>query len=157
MHSFPSTAVSLLTKLYGLSDYQATLVEERFSGVRALGHALDLLVARRLKRALVAALSLSTDGAATVRLAVALCFEAGSDGSAWEIEVRRAQSDAREGNGAAGVLAALRPFGELTCLPLIRLSMALAERSAPFEIDCGEERRGGRVYISARVCDSQKG
>ncbi len=158
IHSFPSTAASLLTKLYGLSDYQATLVEGRFSGVKALGHALDLLAAGRLARVLVAALSVSMDGESTARIAAALCLESSEDGSGWEIEVCRARSDGNPGKEAerGPLVEALRRFGELSSLSLARLSMALDAGRTTIEIDCGADR-GSRVYLSARGCDSQNG
>lgn len=81
IHSLPSTAASLLTKLYGFADYQATLVHGSHSGDVALGHASDLLAAGRLERALVTTLSVATSRQrdAIIRIAVAACLEPGRE------------------------------------------------------------------------------
>ena len=159
IHSFPSTAASLLTKLYGLADYQATVVEGRFSGVRALRHALDLLSAGRLTRVLVAALSVSTDEESKAQLAAALCLESSEDGGGREIGVRRERSVGvvKRGGERESPFDSLRRFGELSTIPLARLSTALEEGRTAIEIDCGAERDGTRVYVSAGGCESQKG
>jgi hypothetical protein len=153
IHSFPSTAASLLTILFGLSDYQATRVEGRYSGVMALSHALDLLAGSRLTRVLVASLSASMDGESSTRVAAAFCLESARDGNGCEIEVRRGLTDAEPEFG----LDPLRRLGDLSSIPLARLSMALEAGRTPVEIVCGPERSGARVYISVRGCDSQKG
>jgi len=159
IHSFPSTAASLLTKLYGLADYQATVVEGRFSGVRALRHALDLLSAGRLTHVLVAVLSVSMDEESKVQIAAALCLESSEDGGGWEIEIRRERSvgELKRKGERESPSELLRRFGELSTIPLARLSTALDEGRTAIEIDCGVERDGARVYVSVRACDSQKG
>jgi hypothetical protein len=159
IHSFPSTAVSLLAKLYGLADYQATIVEGRFSGVRALRHAIDLLSAGRLTRVLVATLSVSMNDESKVQIAAALCLDSSEDEGGWEIELRRERSIGevkREGERES-LSELLRRLGELSTIPLARLSTALDEGRSVIDIDCGVERNGARVYVSARGCDSQKG
>jgi len=169
IHSLPSTAASLLAKLYGLSDYQATLVQGPFSGVLALGHALDLMAVGRLARALVATLSVSASAVpgegqpSMARIAVALCLESASGelGQEVELEVRRtglARREAAWGNWDDESLSrALHPFGALAALPLVRLAMALDGRRGPCEIESPADCHGERVYVSVRGWDSQNG
>jgi len=87
LFSLPSTATSVLGLLFGLGDYQATVVQGALSGVQALRHALDLLTLERLDRALVGVLSVAGRAQLAalshsdvtdideVRLAAAVCLE----------------------------------------------------------------------------------
>ncbi len=71
LFSLPSSTAAVLGLLFGLTDYQSTVVGGALAGAQALRHALDLLALRRLKRVLLAVLS--TDGGE--RVAVAWCLD----------------------------------------------------------------------------------
>jgi hypothetical protein len=148
IHALPSTATSLLTKLFGFADYQATVLQGASSGVRALGHALDLVVTRRLERALVAVLSVST-----VRVAVAVYLEPEARGAGvrTELTIRKAPPTSTLVD-AAPQSRDLRRFGELAALPLIELARALDSHrgdGSSLELVC-PDGRGERLSVGLR-------
>lgn len=71
LFSLPSSVAATLGLLFGLTDYQSTLVGSRDSAVRALRHATDLIALGRVPRILFVALSV-TPGE---RSAVAWCLD----------------------------------------------------------------------------------
>ena len=119
LYALASTTTSVLGLLFGLGDYQATVVQGGLSGGLALHHALDLLTLERLDRVLVAVLSVAgraqlaaltgsqSDGVDEVRLAVAMCFERGDravGGTSVVIEVGAAGVGYRENGGSVSPL-----------------------------------------------------
>ena len=154
LFALPSAAASILGLLFGLSDYQATVAAGPLSGVRALGHAVDLLRLGRVDRVLVAALSIAEGdqaralpeaGGRTARLAAALCLSpavqaGGAEGGPETAVAIEAAAGGRRPESPFGSIApaALGPhrlpgcFEHLAALPLARLVSWL-----------GERRRGG--------------
>jgi hypothetical protein len=145
LFSLPSTAASVLGLLFGLPDYQATVAQGALSGIRALGHAADLLALGRLERVAVAALSIAEGDQAralpgnaggAVRLAAALCLErvepgsdrgAASPGRRVEIEVgagklaATAPPESRNESTEGFPRGLPQPFADLAAVPLVRL------------------------------------
>jgi len=157
IHSLPSTAASVLTKLYGFADYQATVVQGALSGVRALAHALDLMAAGRLDRALVAALSVATvpDGGSLARIAVALWLEPETEprGVLVGITIGGAGTTSAPANADRyDVPRRLHRFGPLAAWPLVHFSTLLdgADCHTPREILLSDER-DPRVSIGIRL------
>lgn len=104
VESHPSTIPTFLGMLYGLSDYQTTVVRGGISGGLALSHAVDALRTQRLERVLVVGASGDRDGG---RLATALCLDTGlSDGPGLEVAIERA-SAGRDGGETADLLLAI--------------------------------------------------
>jgi hypothetical protein len=153
LFSLPSAAASVLGLLFGLSDYQATVAAGPLSGVRALGHAVDLLALGRLDRVLVAALSvaegeqaraLPSSGGRTARLAAALCLSraAAAGGAAGGQDVAVAIEVAAGGRRSPAPVEAFAPpasgphrlpgcFEHLAALPLARLASWLGPTRRP--------------------------
>jgi hypothetical protein len=143
--ALPSTAASLLSKLYGLSEYQTAVVHGPFSGVMALGHALELMAVGRISRVVVAALSVGEESVrgsetpAEARLAAALYLEpeTSTKGVPLEIAVQRSTSSGAEpsntgedGPGPGLELERFRKLGALAALPVAELADRLPPRSA---------------------------
>lgn len=171
IHALPSTAASLLSMLYGLGDYQATLLQGPSSGVMALGHALDLMAVERLERALVATLSVSASceeqAPALARVAVAFCVEPTTRDTGLDVELEVGRTSHARGTTEAarqeadGLSERLEPFGALAALPLVKLAIELERaqrrdgqiRSTSGEIKIGQpaDEQGEGVFVSARL------
>jgi hypothetical protein len=131
LFSLPSSAAGVLGILFGLTDYQATVVGESRAGLQALRHALDLLRLGRQENIVVAVLSVgekdllhefqkledpdvSPEGPCErpcERIAVAWCLSAPGGSSRYPVEVECAiESRPRQ----ADSLMAVTPFLEAT-------------------------------------------
>lgn len=126
IHSLPSTTASLLTKLYGFTDYQTTFVHGAASGWLALGHALDLLSLGRIERAVVVTLSVTYASAsdAVAKLGVAICLGPMASSRDYAITLDEDPGDARR-TADDDLTHVLAPFGPVAALPLVKLARAL--------------------------------
>jgi len=99
LFSLPSSAAAVLGILFGLTDYQATVVGESKAGIQGLRHALDLLRLGRQERVVLAVLSVSEEeliqefhglngsSASSERMAVAWCLTARGGNARYPMEV----------------------------------------------------------------------
>jgi hypothetical protein len=177
LQALPSTAASLLGILFGLAEYQATVVQGPLSAVQALRHGLDILELGRLERVLVASLSLiegeqveARGVPAPLRLAAALCIEPAavgeSDGAPVRIEVEMAAAEDRGHDraplAAAAAATGIAPevLGKLAAAPLIELVERIdgLGREWPADIEQVDAARGerGRIRLT-RASNTQGG
>ena len=120
LFSLPSSATAVLGILLGLGEYQATAAEGGLSGFRAVAHALDLLRAGRISRALIAAMSVVRAGpgaalipggeeaarAGTLDLAVAFCLDSEGTGAPRSSSLPRIEECRILDEAAAGAIPA---------------------------------------------------
>ena len=148
LYSLPSTGASVLGLLFGLGDYQSTVVQGPLSGVQALRHAIDLMALSRLDRVLVAALSViegapgeALDGNG-LRLAVALCLERSGTNSSSKTPTVALGSEgpgpgqkSEVGEEERELMERLQPLPqpcrEVGALPLVRVAMRLETARHP--------------------------
>lgn len=125
--SLPSTATSLLAKLYGFAEYQANLVHGAGSGIVALSHAIDLLAVGRLDRALVATLSVvpAVDDDSVVRIASAIYLSSSRRDREVELSVDRDGEEPATVHEDEALGSALRRYGKIGALALVHVAMAL--------------------------------
>jgi len=117
LQSLPSTPAATLGLLFGLREYQATLNILDLPGPYALGHAIDLLALGRLRRVVVAALTVVGPAGrerlheppqpGTYRLATAVCLEQGEG----------FQAPARRGLDVAELLPDIHPGYRVLAAP----------------------------------------
>lgn len=146
LFSLPSSVAGVLGILFGLTDYQATMVGGSGVGIQALRHALDLIEVRRQMRWLVVVQSVSCDSAKdpeTSRLAVAWCLDGSVRTSRYGASVRCGWEVDAPSFGFVGGHPVLSPLPReeteveiddsgLAALPLLRgsqwLSMSVNKR-----------------------------